>query len=168
MFKQLFAAHAFHLKQPLPLAETSTPAVQLLDVNIFSYQIRPTDQYLQEPVQIYQLEVGHDMQLAFNMEEELMGVRLYLNVEGKDEHQQPLGINGYFGIEHELAIDNLKKLVDEKTDGQYSLDPELGHAVMNIIYGTARGIVLEKTRGTILGPTILPVVDPDDLLGQSG
>jgi hypothetical protein len=41
-------------------------------------------------------------------------------------------------------------------------------AVLPIIYATARGIALAKTRGTILGPTILPVVDPDDLLGQSG
>lgn len=149
------------------MTQYANSAIQLLDVNLFNCEIRPTDQYLQDPIQIHEVEVGHDMQLAFSLDQELMGVRLYLNLEGKGDQQQSLGINGYFGLENELSIKGLKELVTEKADGHYSLDPELGHAVINVIYGTARGIILEKTRGTILGPTILPVVNPDDLLGQS-
>lgn len=150
------------------MADSTTPSIQLLDVNVFNCQIRPTDQYLEEPQRIYQLAVSHDMQLAFNLEESLMGIRLYLTIDGKDDDQRSLGITAYFGIEHEVSVSELKQLVTEKADGQYSLDPGLGHAIINIIYGTDRGIVLEKTRGTILGPTILPVVDPDALLGTPG
>lgn len=141
--------------------------IQLLDVQVFHFNIQPSENYLQDPVTINQLQVSHDMQLAFNIEEGLMGVRLYLNVEGLDEQGQAMGITGTFGVEHELSCDQLSQLVTEKPDAQYSLDPDFGHLVMNTLYGTTRGVILEKTRGTILGPTLLPVIDPQTLLGQS-
>lgn len=142
-------------------------SIQLLDTQVFQCNIQPSENYLQDPIAINQLQVSHDMQLAFNIEQGLMGVRLYLNVEGFDEQGQALGITGRFGVEHELSCDQLNQLVTEKPDGQYSLDPEFGHLVMNTLYGTTRGVILEKTRGTILGPTMLPVIDPQTLLGQS-
>ncbi len=142
-------------------------SIQLLDTQVFQCNIQPSENYLQDPTAVNQLQVSHDMQLAFNIEQGLMGVRLYLNVEGFDEQGQALGISGSFGVEHELSCDQLNQLVTEKPDGQYSLDPEFGHLVMNTLYGTTRGVILEKTRGTILGPTLLPVIDPQTLLGQS-
>ncbi len=146
---------------------TASSKIQLLDVQVFQCEIQPSQAYLAEPAAIYQLQVNHDMELAFNLEEGLMGVRLYIKVEGQDSQGTALGIQGSFGVEHELSVEQLQTFVTAKDDGHYSLEPNFGHEVMNTLYGTTRGVILEKTRGTILGPTLLPVIDPQTLLGQS-
>lgn len=140
--------------------------IQLLDVNIFSWHIKASDEYLQEPSKIYHIQVHHDVQLAFNLEQDLMGIRLNLMLESMDENRQKLGVTGHFGLENEIYVENIKDLVQENEGGHYSVDPEMGNTVMDLVYGTTRGIVLERTRGTALGATILPMIDTDQLLGN--
>ena len=141
--------------------------IQLLDVNIFSWHIKASDEFLQDPVQINQIQVHHDVQLAFNLEQDLMGIRLNLMIESLDENNNKVGVTGHFGLENDIYVENISELVQEKEGGHYSIDPEMGNTVMDLVYGTARGIVLERTRGTALGTIILPVIDSDELLGNN-
>ena len=146
--------------------ESNSIYVQLLNAFIYSWHIKASDEYLENPVRLEHLSIDNDVKLAFNIEEDLMGVRLDIMIEFYDENEQKLGVTAHFGIENDVYVENMQELVSDNEGEHYTMDPELGEKVMALVYGTARGIILENTRGTILGTTVLPDVDPQVLLSE--
>jgi len=64
-----------------------------------------------------------------------------------------------------VRVDDLDDFKQGVQNGNPVIDGQLVATVMGILYSTARGIILERTRGTFFDGVILPVISPKDLVG---
>jgi hypothetical protein len=105
---------------------------------------------------------------GLNVEENIIGVKLLVNIEAVDKTDIPLGIKGSYTHELVFRVENLSDFIESTGEGDeksYDIDLLLGSTIISIAYSTIRGIIFNRTQGTSLGTVILPVVDPKILLG---
>jgi len=100
---------------------------------------------------------------AFNFDQKNIRIRLEILLDGIDEQETLIGVQGDFGLDFHFHIENIEEFIEE-SEGNKKISDNLGTTLISIAYSTARGIVLERTQGTFLNGTILPVIDPKELL----
>ncbi|TVR36943.1 MAG: hypothetical protein EA392_13955 [Cryomorphaceae bacterium] len=88
--------------------------------------------------------------IAIRMVLHLNGIR---NDKGKKE---PVGIRAEYVYHFYFQVDNLSQFISEKD----AVSAALTTTLVSMSYSTLRGIVLERTTGTLLGGVILPVINP--------
>lgn len=86
-------------------------------------------------------------------------MRLEALLDGINKKEEPIGIQGNFGIEFHFRVDNLEAFLENK-EGENKIQGLLGTTLISIAFSTARGIIFEKTLNTPLNGIILPVIDP--------
>lgn len=150
--------------------ESPDQSFQLLDVHIEHLLISGSEAFKDDPSNPEQIRVDHELQWAFRFEEEELALRLMVYVDGLDDHGEALGAKLEIGIVSYLSVEFLKDYViqEEAEEGkpEYRVDPILGRQLLNHVYPMIRGIVLERTRGALLGPVLLPYQDLEHLITQ--
>jgi len=94
--------------------------------------------------------------------------RVIVNVtfEALDSQLAPAGIKGFCVLHVFLGLSNMEKFIIKNADGSESFAREVANIMVGLAYSTCRGIVFARTQGTIIGPIMLPVVDPSTLFGD--
>lgn len=143
-------------------------AFYLLDVHIEHLLITGNEAFKDDPNIPYQISVDHEIQWAFRFDEEELAIRLLIYIEGLDEAGESLGVHFEIGIISYLAVEFLKDFVimpkAEEGQPEYRVDPTLANQLIDHVYPMARGIVLERTRGSLIGPVLLPFQDLEHLV----
>lgn len=104
-------------------------------------------------------------EIAHSTEDKRVRIRLHVNITAFDEAQKLIsGIQAAFGIDCHFFVENLEEMLHQVPDGGESLQFDFGVTLFGMAYSTSRGIVLERTHGTIMGGVILPVVNPVKIL----
>lgn len=146
--------------------------INLAQIRVLREEIVVGEEFHNAKGSVSGFSFGFDLDYGSNPEANLIRVKLGVRVQGKDKSQNPLDLIGNFVIDFSFVVENLEDYFKadsgtKETDEKFGavLDAQLGAVIVGISYSTARGIVLEKTQSTYLGGVILPVVDPQKLMG---
>jgi len=137
--------------------------INIFQITLFKSIVTATPEYLEKPIKPGNVRVDISQSSAFNFEQKNIRVRLEIHLNGLDAEDHLIGIQGDFGLEFHFHIENLEEFTEE-TDEIKKVNSILGSTLISIAYSTARGIVFERTQGTLLTGIILPVIDPKDVL----
>lgn len=64
----------------------------------------------------------------------------------------------------EFDVDNLKDILTIRTVNDFDMDQRLESTLVGLSISTGRGILYEKTKGTLLAGFIFPIVNPMNLI----
>ena len=134
--------------------------ISILEVAVLRSNINATDKYLKQIVypSLTHWHITH--QSAYLPHDKKCNIRMQIVCEGADEQGVRLGIDGNFLLEFAFEIEDLSDHVTQKEDGGMLVNAILGATLIGLCISTARGLILERTRGSYLGGLILPVQNP--------
>lgn len=141
----------------------SPEKIHILDFRIFKAKFETSEDYLNDPVNISGLHLDRSCDHALDVENDLIGIRVYVFMRGLDENGEELGVTGDFGIEFFFNVDDLESMVEERENSR-EVSGILIKTLSGIAYSTTRGLVYDQLKGTPLQGFLLPVVDPGKLL----
>lgn len=111
-------------------------------------------------------KVESSLDLRFNLSEKLVRadfkVEIQTDSEGGNKHEA----NGNFHLMFIFLVKNLEELSVLSKDNLIDIDPALGSTLSAITYSTARGILMTRLQGTALQHFILPIINPNILIGN--
>ncbi|OMP81225.1 hypothetical protein [[Flexibacter] sp. ATCC 35208] len=110
---------------------------------------------------------NYNFKIDSQYQKEYKIVRLFLeiSIQGLDDADQFNGISAGYTHEFVFHVDNLEELVEFDEEKKIVVaDGDLGITLAGIAYSTARGIIFDKTQGTLLKGLILPIISPNQLL----
>ncbi len=141
-------------------------ALHLTAVRIVKAQIENTSGDLKKDDE---LDLTFETKTSFNIERKYCSI--LFTVDLAKINQQVSEIQATFTFGFDFIVDNLEDfLISEEKESSnnivYKMHYVLGVSLMNIVYGTSRGIILTRTAGTILDGVILPIFDISSLLQQ--
>jgi hypothetical protein len=99
----------------------------------------------------------------FNFEAKMCRVRLYF--EFFIENKTPLEQAATFHIDFHFHISNMEDCIIKNEDSM-KIDSVLSTQVLAIAYSTARGIIYERLLNTPFKETILPIINPYEVLNE--
>ncbi|MXN91282.1 hypothetical protein GR160_08575 [Flavobacterium sp. Sd200] len=105
-----------------------------------------------------------DLDLSFNLGEQLIRADFTVTVETKSTEQVAEEAAGIFSFTFVYKIENIEELTSLENGETIIMHPALANAIASITYSTSRGILLTRFQGTALSNFILPVINPNDLL----
>ena len=135
-------------------------------ITIVQSQVSASDAFLNNIQKPHQIEIQQKQNSSFDMEQKKVRIRLKTLLEGTDDDKNELGVSGQFIIDFYIHVENFDDFIVKEGD-KTTVHASLGSTLMGIIYSTARGIILERTRGTYLNGIILPVINPHTLTQNS-
>ena len=138
-------------------------SISVTQVKVFKSIVTTTPEYLEKPLKPGNFKVNFSQNSAFNFDLKNIRVRLEILLDGIDDQEKFIGIQGDFGLEFHFHVENLEAFIEER-NGKKKVSSVLGNTLISIAYSTARGIVIERTQGTFLNGIILPIIDPKELL----
>ncbi|MEY3369174.1 MAG: hypothetical protein RI973_2329 [Bacteroidota bacterium] len=138
--------------------------IHLQAIKVFKTNLEAADDYLNNPRPVNGFEFGIAKAVSHDVENGATRFRLFFSLDALDEKSAPLGLKAEYGIEFQFRVENYSDFVRRTGEGALQVDLSLGVTLMGIAYSTARGIILEKTQGTLFGGVILPVIDPSKVL----
>jgi len=145
--------------------------IHLVGVNIFKSNLNATQEYLDNPIAVEEINVGYSQESGISVEEKRVRVRLEIQLNGIDNEAKEIGLTAEYGIEFQYVVDNIEDFLVDPDTIEDDLEEEtplisgvLGGTIMGITYSTARGIILERTQGTFFDGVILPVINPNTLI----
>ena len=147
-------------------AQVKSELIHLMMVQMVEGGLSTTPEYqrqMQYPSN-FDLNIGY--QTFANPEQNEVVVRLQVDlagINGKNKNNSSLGISAKYVYNFHFKVDNLSEFINDKE----TISGLLGVTLLSISYSTLRGIVLERTCGTLLGGVILPVVNPAKLLKEN-
>ncbi len=139
--------------------------IHLLHVNVIHFCLEASENYLEHPLLPGGTEISIGKEIGWNFEQGRSRYRLHFHFEAKDEEKKSLGLTADVGIEYLFEIKVLNTFLSKKGDA-VQVDIALAGSLMNIAYGTSRGIVLAQTRNTYFNGILLPVIDVMELLKE--
>jgi len=135
-------------------------------IAILQSQVSASDNFLKNIQKPHQIEIQQKQDSSFDMEQKKVRIRLKTLLEATDNEKNKLGVSGQFTIDFYIHVANFDDFIVKEGDKK-TVHASLGSTLMGIIYSTARGIILERTHGTYLNGTILPVINPHKLIQNS-
>jgi len=108
-------------------------------------------------------EFSFGLGTGLNPEDNIVGLKLVVEIEARDKKDRPLPIKGSYTHEMIFRVDNLEEFI-ENNGTEDIIDGLLGSTLVSIIYSTVRGIIYSRTQGTSLGVVIIPVIAPIKLM----
>ncbi|MDP3929421.1 MAG: hypothetical protein Q8R57_10400 [Bacteroidota bacterium] len=120
---------------------------------------------------IHNFETTYIVDSKVNPSDKLILFLFTTLLDARDDNNSKMPINAEYLIEFIFHIDNfddykvdtdINLVQDVKTT--FEMDEMFMATLMGIVYSTARGIILQRTVGTILNGVIIPVIDPKILL----
>lgn len=138
--------------------------ISLIDFKFIKGQIETPEDFNLGNLEGYNLE--STLELAFNIEEELIKADLNIKLESKSKHEQNEPSVGVFHLVYIFKINNFEDMVEIDKGEISNINRDLGIAISSISYSTARGILLTRLQGTAFQNFILPIIDPKKLLNN--
>jgi hypothetical protein len=145
------------------MSKINPEAISIFQINVFKSIVSPSETFIDNPQKPTNFRVGYSHNFAFNFELKNVRMRLEVMLDGIDEKEELIGIQGNFGIEFHFHIVNLEEFLENK-EGENKIQGILGTTLLSIAFSTSRGIILEKTLNTPLNGIILPVIDPSAMI----
>ncbi len=115
-------------------------------------------EYYENPSKLsgYDIEMEHET--AYNDEHYAARFRLFFNIRGKNNNNEPAGVSAKILLEFHFKLDNGEKYFIRE-NGNTKINLEMAANLLSVAYATARGIILQLTLPSALGGVILPVMD---------
>lgn len=150
--------------EPAPKRPVPDPTrIHILGVSLVKGALNASDAYLQAPGRPDLVKVQQHQVSRINDAQKLFLVRLTIELEGQDKDARPIGLSSSYVLDFQVRVDDLDHFKQGVQKGHPVIDGQLVATIMGILYSTARGIILERTRGTFFDGVILPVISPKDL-----
>lgn len=137
----------------------------LVDIQVFKAGMEASPEFVDAPKKLARFNIDIGQEIAHNSTEKRVRVRIYVSISAIDEAQKlVIGIGASYGIDCHFTVENIDELVQKNQEGGEALQLDLAATLFAMAYSTSRGIVLERTFGTVMGGVILPVVNPIKVL----
>lgn len=143
--------------------EVNPDKIFLEDVLVLNTNIDASEDFYDEPKDYNDFGLSLIYQFAYNLEDEKIRVRLYITLDANFDNTEDVWLKTEYNIEFHFFTKDLNEYA-ENDNGEMNVDENFAATLLSIAYSTARGIVLERSRGTIFGPAVLPVVNPYEVL----
>lgn len=124
---------------------------------------------LTSPVDLHNAHLEREMVTGIGIEESIVEVQLRFTVVPRDTDNRPLPVEGQFHLLFHFAVLGLAEAAKMHTGPEpFQPDRDLVHTVASLAYSTARGLLLERTRDTVLSGFSLPAIDVRTLPWNTG
>lgn len=137
--------------------------IHIITLNVYKALVNTSKEYLDNPVNIENIQVKYAQDSAFNFNENGIRIRLEVILDALNKDNEAIGLNAEYGVEFHFVVDNMNEFIVEEGKTK-KLKGILGGTLMGISYSTIRGIVFDRTQGTFFRGVILPVIDPNELI----
>lgn len=126
--------------------------------------IKTEESFLSNPVQPVKTRVNVDTKFHFNSPTNRARVIIRTFFQSLDEKDREVGISGFYEIHFDMGLPNMGQFVQKNEQGLEAISQGVAAAFVSVAYSTARGIVYERTMGTIARGVMLPVVNASTLI----
>lgn len=147
-------------KAAIPVIQTDK--ILLEDITLLKSAVNSSDEYLENPTKPESVVMTLLTAPRFDFSQNQCRFRLNIALSGQDAAQKNSGLSAEFLIDFIFIIENLSEFILEK-NGAPQIQMILGATLLGISFSTARGIVLERTKGTPFAGFILPVINPSQV-----
>lgn len=127
-------------------------------------QVDTPEDFVMEKVEGYHSE--NTLQFAFNLAEKLVKSDFTVEIRTDSKNANKTEAVGIFHLVFIFRVENLDELAKQDENNIIELDAGLGNALSSVTYSTSRGILLTRLQGTALDKFILPIINPNKLLGN--
>jgi len=141
--------------------------IHLTRIDMLQAGIQTTKKFWQNNVAPNILDFKYSKDFLLNLEEKLVVIDLGMKYKGltsTDESEKPVGLTANYEYRFFFVIDNIEDFLSD--EDKNTLDSSIVTTVLSIAFSTFRGILVEKTGGTVLGRMILPIVSPSILMSK--
>lgn len=149
---------------PTPVIQTDK--IHLTNIVLLKCAVNCTDLYINHPDQPDKIVMNLGSKPMFDFDHNRCRFSLHITLEGQDASGTVLGMDAEFFIDFVFIIENLADFFIPYED-DFRVHSILGATLLGISFSTARGIVIERTKGTPLAGFILPVINPSQALFNS-
>lgn len=154
------------MKKERQLPPIHTDKLHLIEIALLKSAVDSTESYLENPVKPEKIVLALRTESRFDFSDNKCRFRLHVNLDGQDAGGVSLGLGADFLIDYIYIVDNLSDFILHH-DGDNQVEAILGATLLGISFSTARGIVMERTKGTPFAGFILPVINPMQMLFES-
>jgi hypothetical protein len=144
-------------------ATINAEKIKLTNIVILRSSINSDEIFLQNIQNPENTNITLVTEPTFDLSQNISRFRLQINLEGQNSDHTSLGLTAEFMIDFVFIVENLVDFTTITEQGN-QIKAILGATLFGICYSTARGIVMERTKGTPFAGTILPVITPFDAL----
>lgn len=141
-------------------SSTSTPfdaeKVQMHDVHIQRLHIQNPIAFNHETLK--GIDCKHNLLFFFNLERKL--VRADFEIKLQTQSANPEEAVAEATLSFFFTIFNYAELIEMQEKAAPKVHPHLLYSLTGVAYSTARGILLERLRGSVFKGYVLPVADP--------
>ena len=137
--------------------------IHLLSIIVIKANLNFSEDLLDSDRKIENLQFGIAHESAYNAEEKRTRIRIFTTLSSNEGDSS---IEAEYGVELHFEVDNFEEFTRKKGN-EVEVDLNLAATLFGIAYSTVRGIVLERTQGTILGGIIIPVIDVIKVLNEN-
>jgi hypothetical protein len=109
------------------------------------------------------IEGKFDLNYRWNLEQNLFAVIFdfaYLSVDQESKRTECLKLS----IMTEFLVENLKEVFTVRSNNDFDIDERLETTLVSITISTARGVLFEKTKGTLFSNFVLPLINPAEVI----
>lgn len=139
--------------------------ILITSIKTLKGNINSTNEESEMIVKQYQIECTSET--TVNIDEKLIRVLFKVDIFVIDEKDKKTGTDASYTNEFIFQIDNLEELTKLLDNDIVEIDVELSKTLLSLSFSTSRGMIFNRTQGTILNGIILPVVNPNDLLNSN-
>lgn len=154
------------MKKNIPAPAIQTGKIHLTNIVLLKCAVNSTDQYQVRPIPPEKIVMNLGNKPDFDPDNNKCRFRLHITLEGQDAAGAAVGLDAEFLIDFVFVVENLPDFFIPYKDG-FQVHAILGATLLGISFSTARGIVMERTKGTPLAGFILPVINPAQSLLQA-
>ena len=156
-------------KQKAASAIPTTPRVEpekisISRITMVNGHVEGSEAYLKNPKRPSQIKVDFGHRSGIDWKGGNTYSRLFVELEAQNEKSEAIGLIASYAFEFVFKVENLSGFEAKSKNGNSMIHPVLATTLMGIIFSTARGMVLERTKGTYFDGVILPVISPAALL----
>ncbi len=137
--------------------------IEILGFQILNASINRPEDFDSELIESFEYETN--LELAFNLDEDLIKSTLNVDVQSQSQREQ-IEAHTFYQLVFIFRYPSLNELIHLGLDGELGADMSLGNAISSISYSTSRGILMARFQGTAFSDFILPVVNPNDLMAD--
>lgn len=145
------------------MKKTAAPIVQLMGIDVLESTIKPTKEYLENQPESKILQIKIDFEQAFKLESEQVRLQINLQLNAVGENDEEIGMNGNFIIRYLFKVAGLETYL-EKDGEDIQIQGKFMSTLLSIVISTSRGIIFERTRGSVLNGAPIPIIDTRLLL----
>lgn len=141
--------------------------INIVQINLVKSIIDNSAEYLYDSSdRTNGFDVKIDQKTYFNHEQQSLIQGLLVQLSKKNRPSEATGYDAIFEIQITYEIKKFQNYYTLQDDGDYQYDWMFGVTIAGIGYSTARGIIWNATRGSVLNPmgVLLPIVSPSTLL----